>query len=140
MHVLRSRAVLIPLITLILGVVLATVAYGAIVGRQVLAEGSSLQFRFERLTSDAAGFDSGWHIHPGIVFFQVESGSVQIFQGSCTARTLNAGDSYIEVPWKPIRATSSGAAVWTTSVFVPTGQALSVPLSSYSPQQPNPCP
>jgi hypothetical protein len=140
MHVLRSKAVLVPLIALILGVVLATVAYGAIVGRQVLAEGSNLQFRFERLTSDATGFDSGWHVHPGIVVFQVESGSVQIFQGSCTARTLNAGDSYIEVPWKPVRAMSSGAVVWTTSVFVPAGQALSVPLTSYSPQQPNPCP
>jgi hypothetical protein len=140
MHVLRSRAVIVPLVALVLGVVLATVAYGAIVSRQVLAEGSNLQYRFERQTSDASGFDSGWHIHPGVVIFQVESGSVQIFQGSCTARTLNAGDSYIEVPWKPIRATSSGAAVWTTSLFIAAGQALSVPLSAYTPQQPNPCP
>jgi hypothetical protein len=140
MHVLRSKAVLVALSALILGVVLATVAYGAIVGRQVLAEGTGVQYRFERLTSDATGFDSGWHIHPGIVFFQVESGSVQIFQGSCTARTLNAGDSYIEVPWQPVRAMSSGATVWTTSVFVPAGQALSVQLTAYSPQQPNPCP
>jgi hypothetical protein len=140
MHVLRSKTVIVPLIVLIVGVVLATVAYGAVVSRQVLGEGSNLQFRFERQTSDATGFDSGWHIHPGVVIFQVESGSVQIFQGSCTPRTLNAGDSYIEVPWKPIRAMSSGAVTWTTSVFVPVGQALAVPLTTYSPQQPNPCP
>jgi hypothetical protein len=140
MHVLRSKAVIVPLIALALGALLATVAYGAIVGRQVLADGTALQFRFERLTADAAGFDSGWHIHPGPLIFQVESGSIQIFQGSCTPRTLNAGDSYIEVPHKPIRATSTGAAVWTTSVFVPAGQPLSVPLAAYSPQQPNPCP
>jgi hypothetical protein len=140
MHVLRSKTVIVLLIVLIVGVVLATVAYGAVVSRQVLGEGSNLQFRFERQTSDATGFDSGWHIHPGVVIFQVESGSVQIFQGSCTPRTLNAGDSYIEVPWKPIRAMSSGAVTWTTSVFVPVGQALAVPLTTYSPQQPNPCP
>jgi len=140
MHALRSKAVIVPLLVLILGAVLAAVAYGAVVSRQVLAEGSNLQYRFERQTSDASGFDSGWHIHPGVVIFQVESGSVQIFQGSCTARTLNAGDTYIEVPWKPIRAMSSGAVTWTISVFVPTGQALAVPLAAYTPQQPNPCP
>lgn len=140
MRVLRSKAFIIPIVALILGVVLATVAYAAISSRQLLAEGTNLQYRFERLTSDSSGFDSGWHIHPGVVIFQVESGSVQITQGSCTPRTLAAGDSYIEVPWKPIRATSTGAVVWTISVFVPANQQLSVPLATYSPQQPNPCP
>jgi hypothetical protein len=140
MHVLRAKKVIAVLAVVILGGVLVAVATAAVISRQVLAEGTNLQYRFERQTADAGGFDSGWHIHPGVVIFQVESGSVQIFQGSCTARTLAAGDSYIEVPWKPIRALSTGAAVWTTSIFVPTGQALSVPLATYSPQQPNPCP
>ncbi len=93
-----------------------------------------------RQTADASGFDSGWHVHPGLVVFQVEEGSVQVFQGSCTARTLGPGDTFIEVPWKPVRARSTGAAVWTTSLFIAAGDQLSIPLTAYSPAQPNPCP
>jgi hypothetical protein len=140
MHVLRSKAFIVPMVALILGFVLATVAYAAVISRQVLAEGSNLSYRFERTTSDAGGFDSGWHIHPGIVIVQIEAGSVQFYQGSCTPRTLNAGETLVEVPWKPARFVAPGGATWTTSLIVPTGQQLSVPLSTYSPAQPNPCP
>jgi hypothetical protein len=140
MRVLGTKAFLVPIVALLIGAVLATVAYAAVVSRQVFAEGSNLQYRFERQTADSGGFDSGWHMHPGVVIFQVESGSVQIFQGSCTPRTLGPGDTYIEVPWKPVRAMSTGAVVWTTSLFIAAGQPLLVPLAAYSPQQPNPCP
>jgi hypothetical protein len=70
----------------------------------------------------------------------IEAGSVQFTQGSCTAKTFGPGDTVIEVPWKAARFVTTGAAAWTTTFFVPTGQLLTVPLTAYSPRAPNPCP
>lgn len=136
----RARAILVSMAVVVVGAVLASVAYAAVTSRQVLAEGSGLSFRFERVSSDAAGFDSGWHIHPGLVLVQIESGSVQFTQGSCTARTFGPGDLIAEVPWKPARFVAPAAATWTTTFLIPTGQQLSVPQRLYSPEQANPCP
>jgi hypothetical protein len=140
MRVLRTKKFLVVLAAFIVAGVVAAVAVPAVISRQVFAEGSGVQYQFARSVSDAGGFDSGWHIHPGIVIFQVEAGSVQIYQGSCTPRTLGPGETYIEVPWKPIRAVAPGSAVWTTSIFTPAGSELSIPLTRYSPTQANPCP
>jgi hypothetical protein len=141
MHVRRSKRFLVLLVALIAaGAVVVAVAAAAVISRQTLAEGSNLSYRFERTTTDGGGFDSGWHIHPGIVIVQIETGSVQFYQGSCSPRTLGPGDTLVEVPWKPARFVAPGSATWTTSLIVPTGQQLSVPLATYSPQQPNPCP
>ena len=140
MHVLRSKRVLVLLSALIVAGVLAAVALSAVISRQVLAEGNTLKYRFERNVTDASGFDSGWHIHPGIVIVQVEEGSLQITQQSCTAKTVGPGETYIEVPWKPVRAVATGRVVWTVSLIVPASDQFSIPLAAYSPQQPNPCP
>ena len=140
MHVRRSRRFMVLLALVVIAGAVASVALPAIVSRQVYAEGTNLKYHFVRQVADASGFDTGWHVHPGIVIFQVEEGSVQITQGSCTPRTLGPGDTFIEVPWKPIRARSIGAAVWTTSLFIAAGEQLSIPLAAYSPAQPNPCP
>ena len=140
MHVSRSRRFIVLLAALLAAGAVVSIAVPAVIARQVLAEGTNLRYQFIRQTADASGFDSGWHVHPGLVVFQVEEGSVQVFQGSCTAKTLGPGDTFMEVPWKPIRARSAGAAVWTTSLFIAGGEQLSIPLSAYSPAQPNPCP
>lgn len=140
MRVSRSRRFLVVLALVLAAGALVSVALPAVIGRQVLAEGSNLRYQFIRQTADAGGFDTGWHVHPGLVVLQVEEGSVQVFQGSCTAKTLGAGDTFIEVPWKPVRARASSAAAWTTSLFIAAGDQLSIPLSAYSPGQANPCP
>lgn len=140
MRVPRSRRFLVLLALVLAAGVVVSVALPAVIGRQVLAEGTNLRYQFVRQTADASGFDSGWHVHPGLVVFQVEEGSVQVFQGSCTPKTLGPGDTFLEVPWKPVRARSSGAAVWTTSLFIAADNPLSIPLSAYSPGQANPCP
>ena len=141
MHVPRSKWFFVLLVALIAAGAVVTVAAAAVISRQTLAEGEGgLRYRFEKPTVDASGFDSGWHIHPGLAIVQVESGSLQITQGSCTPKTVNPGETYIEVPWKPVRAVATGSVVWTTSLFVPAGQQLLVPLAAYNPQQPNPCP
>lgn len=141
MHVPRSKWFLVLLLALIAAGAVVTVAAAAVISRQTFADGEGgLRYRFEKTTVDASGFDSGWHIHPGLVIVQVEAGSAQFYQGSCTPKTLNPGDTLVEVPWKPARFVTTGSAVWTTSLFVPAGQQLAVPLATYSPQQANPCP
>jgi hypothetical protein len=140
MRALRSKRVLVLLTVLVLGGAVVVGALAAVTSRQVYAEGSGLRFRFERVATDASGFDSGWHIHPGLVIVQIESGSVQFTQGSCTARTFGPGQDILEVPWKPARFVATGAASWTSTFLVPTNQEFTVPLSRYSPAQPNPCP
>ena len=141
MHATRSKRFIVVLVAAIAaGAVLVAVATAAVISRQTLADGEGLRYRFERVSSDAAGVDTGWHIHPGLVIVQIEAGSVQFYQGSCTAKTYGPGDTLVEVPWKPARFVATGAATWTTSFFVPSGQQLSIPQAAYSPQQANPCP
>jgi hypothetical protein len=141
MRVRRSKSFIVVLFALLVAGAAVTVAAAAVISQQVYAEGDGgLHYRFEKRTTDASGFDSGWHIHPGLAIVQVESGSFQIYQGSCTPKTVNAGETFIEVPWKPVRAVATGSITWTTSLLVPSGQQLLIPLGSYNPQQPNPCP
>ena len=140
LHILRTRAVLVLLALAVVCGTLAAVAAGAVIFRQTLADGTDLRYRFERVSTDGGGFDSGWHIHPGLVIVHIESGSVQFTQGSCTPKTYGPGDVIVETPWQPARFVTTGRATWTTTFFVPSSQQLSVPMSAYSPQQPNPCP
>jgi hypothetical protein len=140
MHGMRSKKFLVLLAVLVSAGAVVSVAAPAVIARQAFAEGTDLRYRFERVVTDASGFDSGWHIHPGLVIVQIESGSVQFTQGSCTARTFGPGETIVEVPWKAARFVATGSAAWTTSFFVPASQQLSVGLGAYSPAQPNPCP
>ncbi len=140
MRALRSKRLLVLLAVLVLSSTVVVVAFAAVTSRQVYADGSGLRFRFERVATDAAGFDSGWHIHPGLVIVQIESGSVQFTQGSCTPRTFGPGEVIFEVPWKPARFVATGATSWTSTFLVATDQEFTVPLSRYSPAQANPCP
>ena len=139
-HVPRSKRFLVLLAALIAAGAVVSIAASAVIGRQIFAEGTNLQYRFERVVADASGFDSGWHIHPGLVIVQIEAGSVQFTQGSCSAKTFGPGETIVEVPWKAARFVATGSATWTTSFLVPVSQQLSVPLRAYSPEQPNPCP
>jgi quercetin dioxygenase-like cupin family protein len=65
------------------------------------------------------GFDSGWHIHPGPAIVQVQDGQIKIYQGDCSPRVLNAGDTYIEIPGVPVDAVIKDAATWTTTFILP---------------------
>lgn len=138
MRALRSRKFLVLLPALVATGVAATVAMSALISTQVVADGTNLHYRFEKRVAE--GFDSGWHVHPGLAFIHVQEGSLQVYDGSCTPRTVAAGGSAIEAPWEPIRVVGTGRIVWTTSLLVDGGSPLSVPLAAYNPQRPNPCP
>src|SRR5262245_30535705 len=106
-------------IALVAGVVLAAalgaVAIAAVTSQTVLADGTNLHIRVVKTVAN--DFDSGWHVHPGPAIVQVEQGSFQITQGSCTPKTVSAGETYIEIPFVPVRAVATGNVVWTSTVL-----------------------
>ena len=138
MRVFRSTKFLVLLVGVVAAGIAASFAVPAVISQQVLAEGSNLNFRFERRVAD--GFDSGWHIHPGISIIQVQEGSLQVYEENCSTKTLTAGGTAIEAPWEPIRVVATGRVRWTTALIVAAGSPLSVPLSVYTPARANPCP
>jgi hypothetical protein len=118
--------------------VFAAVALPALVSQQVINDANGVHFRVVRTVAD--GFDSGWHVHPGVAIVQVQQGSFQITQGSCTPTTVGAGQTYIEVPHLAVRAVAMGRVVWTTTLVTNPGDPPQIPLADYSPSNPNPCP
>jgi hypothetical protein len=137
MRVLRSRKFLILLAGLVTAGTAAAIAIAAVTSQSVITDTTNVHLRVQRTTAD--GFDSGWHVHPGLAIVQVEEGSIQIYANSCTAKTVGAGDTFIEVPFRPVRAIATGHVVWTTTFVLNGSDAFQIPLSSYSPGL-NPCP
>jgi quercetin dioxygenase-like cupin family protein len=138
MPVLRSRKFLALLASLVVAGIAAAVAIPAVVSQQIINDGTSVHFRVVRTIAD--GLDSGWHVHPGVAIVQVQEGSLRIYQGSCTPRTVGAGDTYIEVPHLAVRAVATGRVAWTTTLITNGPDLVQIPLAAYSPQDPSPCP
>ena len=138
MRVLRSKKFLVLLAAIIVAGTTAAIAIPAVISAQIISDGNALHYRFQRIVAD--GRDSGWHVHPGLAIVQVEEGSFQIYQGSCTPKTVGPGDTYIEVPFKPVRAIAKGRIVFTVSLLVNAGDPVEIPLAAYEPANPNPCP
>ncbi len=129
---------LVLLAALIVAGTTAAIAISAVISRTAVSSGTSLYHEFRKTT--AVDFDSGWIVHPGLVVLQVQEGSFQIYQGSCTPRTVEAGQTLVEIPYEPIRAIAKGRVVWTSSFFINGDDPVLIPLAVYSPNNPNPCP
>jgi hypothetical protein len=138
MRIRRSKRFFVLLGGVIVAGVVAAVALSAVTSQQVINDTSNVHLRIVRTTAD--GFDSGWHVHPGIVIVQVQEGSLQLYQGSCTPKTVGAGDTYLEVPHLAVRAVATGRVAWTTTMITNGADPVTIPLSAYNPQNPNPCP
>ncbi|HKP19330.1 MAG TPA: hypothetical protein VJT84_12690 [Gaiellaceae bacterium] len=140
MRLLGSKRTVIALATTALAAgIFAAVALPALVSQQVINDANGPHFRVVRSIAD--GFDSGWHVHPGVAIVQVQQGAFQIQQGSCTARTVGAGDTYIEVPHLAVRAVATGRVVWTTTLITNPGDLPQIPYAAYSGNpNANPCP
>jgi hypothetical protein len=128
---LRNKKIMTLVAGVIVAAALAAVAVAAVTSQTVLADGNTIHYQFRYTV--ASDFDSGWHIHPGLVIVQVQEGALQITQQGCTAKTVGAGETYIEVPYKPARATATGKVAWTTSFVVRAEDPLLIPVTS-------PCP
>ena len=131
MRILHSKKVLALVGALLICAALSATALSGVWSQYVAADGGTLHYRVVR--TSASDYDSGWHIHPGPAIVQVTLGSFQITQGSCTPRTVNAGDTFIEVPYLPVRAVAVGRIEWTTTLIGRAEESLLTPVGS-------PCP
>jgi hypothetical protein len=131
MRIMRSKRFLVLMGVVLPVASLTAAALAAVTSQTVLAEGTTLRVRVIRTVAN--DFDSGWHVHPGPAIVQVQEGSFQITQGSCTPRTVNTGDTFVEVPFSPVRALATGRVVWTTTLLGRAEDSLNTPTAS-------PCP
>src|SRR5205085_8874951 len=137
-RLLRSKRTLVFVAGLVVAAGVTAVAVSAVTSQVVVVDTSSLHLRTQVSTADG-GFDTGWHIHPGLAIVQVQQGSIQIYENGCTAKTVSAGDTFIEVPWYPVRGIGTGHVVWTTTFVTNGPDPTQIPLTAYAPGL-NPCP
>jgi quercetin dioxygenase-like cupin family protein len=138
MRVLGSNKFLVALAALIVAGATSAIAIPAVISQRILNDNGGVHFRIVRTVAD--GYDSGWHVHPGVAIVQVQEGSFQIYQGSCTPRTVGAGETYIEVPHLAVRGIATGRVAWTTTLITTPDDPPQIAWSAYSPQNPDPCP
>ena len=135
MRVLRSKKFLIPLTAAVAAGASAAIAISASTS-QVIIDTTAVHMRIAKQTLD--NFDSGWHIHPGLVVIKIHEGSVQVYENGCSPKTVGAGETTFEAPYEPIRVKTTHAV--ETVTFILNGpDPVAVPLSAYSPGY-NPCP
>ena len=132
MRILRSKKVIAVVGALLAAVVLTAVGFAGIWTQTVQTDSNNVRMRV--ISFIASDYDSGWHVHPGPAIVQVQLGSFQVYQGSCSPKTVSAGETYVEIPGVPVRAVAVGRINWTTTLIVPYGVAISTPVST------SPCP
>lgn len=138
MHVLRSRRVIV-IAVVVVSLVGAASALSGVLSQQVIADTGNVHMKIVRTSAD--GYDSGWHVHPGVAIVQVQEGSFKVYQGSCTAAIVDAGQTFIEVPHLPVRAIAVGPVRWTTTLITTGDSPPLIPLSAYTTDKNyNPCP
>jgi quercetin dioxygenase-like cupin family protein len=132
MRILRSKKGIVTLAcTAVAAAAICGTALSGLISQTIIRDSTNVHLRVVR--SIAEGYDSGWHTHPGPAIVQVQEGSFQITQGTCTPVTVSAGQTFVEVPWLPVRAVAPGRVVWTTTLVGPYEDALLTPTTS-------PCP
>lgn len=129
----RSRKS-IALAAAVLGAaVLAAVGLAGIWNTTVSLDTGNVRMRVVHNT--AGNFDSGWHIHPGLVVVTMTKGSFAFTNGAtCTTKTYGPGDTFIETPYVAGRAVGLGELAFTVTYFVAYEAPLAVPVTT------SPCP
>jgi quercetin dioxygenase-like cupin family protein len=117
MGLLRGRRWIILAVFVLGGAIGAGIA-SALTTTTVVADTNTVRERIATITTDG-GFSSGWHIHPGPVIVQVQSGYLKITQATCNPNVIGPGDTYIETPGVPVFATADKATTWTITEFLP---------------------
>jgi hypothetical protein len=128
---LRSRKSLVLLAAVLVAAAVTAVAVAAVVSRTVMTDSTNVHLSVVRFVAD--DYDSGWVMHSGPVIVQVQQGSLQITQGSCTAKTVGPGETFVKTPFVPVRGVSTGRVVFTATFLVPYESPLLIPAT-------NPCP
>ncbi|HMC49228.1 MAG TPA: hypothetical protein VKH20_01145 [Solirubrobacterales bacterium] len=84
----------------------------------MVADTNTVRERIATITTDG-NFNSGWHIHPGPVIVQVQSGYLKITQHTCNPNVIGPGETYIETPGVPVDAAAKHATTWTITEIFP---------------------
>lgn len=144
------------LATVVVGVAAAGVAVGGatpgsgssstLIGRAPVLEDVNINTKaiklktkgpFEVITQTVTiqpGGTSGWHGHPGPVFVVVKTGTVTVYDESCTPRQYSAGQGFVEGP-EPSVVKNEGSVVSESvaTLLVPQGEPARIDAAS-------PCP
>lgn len=135
-----ARRLRMFVVALVAAGAVAATAVAAVVSQQVIADTDNVHLRIVR-TTVKDGFDSGWHVHPGIVFVQVQQGSLQLYQGGCTPVTIGPGQMVAEVPHLAVRAIASGSASFTVTLVTSSYDPVQIGAKAYYGDPGfNPCP
>ena len=129
--VFSSKKSIALLAAVVVAATVTTVGISAVLSRTTLANATNIHYSIVRFVAD--DYDSSWIMHPGTVIIQVQEGSLQITQGSCTPKTVGPGETFIKAPFVPVRGVSTGRVVFTATFLVPYESPLSIPAT-------NPCP
>jgi hypothetical protein len=124
----RKKVVVVLACTAVGAAALAATAFSGILKQTVVTDGQNIHYRVVRTVVD--GFDSGSHIHPGLAVVQVQEGSLKIAQGSCTPKTVGPGETFIEVPYLPVRGLATGRVTWSTTFLVRYEEQPTIPVPS----------
>jgi len=54
------------------------------------------------------GGHSGWHSHQGLVLLTLKSGTLTVFDDECNARTVAAGEAFVEASGMPMEVKNYG--------------------------------
>jgi hypothetical protein len=117
MRLLRGKRWIVP-VALLVGAVIGAGVARALTTTTVVADSNTVRERIATISTDG-NFDSGWHIHPGPVIVQVQSGYLKITQATCHPNVVGAGETYIETPGVPVDARADKATSWTITELIP---------------------
>ena len=84
----------------------------------VAADTNVVRERIAQFSTDG-NFSSGWHIHPGPVIVNVQSGELKFTQNTCNVTVVGPGETYIVAPDVPINLEVAKPAKWTVTEILP---------------------
>jgi hypothetical protein len=117
MHVLRSKKWAVLVAFVVGGAIGAGIAIAATT-TTVAADTNVVRERVAQVSTDG-NFSSGWHIHPGPVIVNVQSGQLKFTQDTCNVTVVGPGETYIEAPGIPIILNVDKPATWTITEILP---------------------
>ena len=76
----------------------------------------------------AAGTNSGWHHHPGVILVLVKTGVVTVHDENCQTVTYSAGHAFIEGGTEPMMVSNEGSetAVDVATQVAPAGSPFRI--------------
>lgn len=106
---------------------------------KIIGDGNRIELRTKEATDVVlvhnvaqAGWTSGWHMHTGLVFISVVSGTATLYDSTCGGRVFTNGQAFVEPPMTPVNVKNeTGARLeWYTTQLIPAGGATRLNIPS----------